>query len=88
MEKFDAKEIYEKEIKPKLNDAMDSLKKNHIPALFIVAASSKKVAVSANFEPDRTPDNIKLAFSCATNPEVVIKAMQLIMETADKIGKA
>ena len=85
-ETFDAKEVYAAEIEPKVNEVMDLLAKHHIPALFMIAADNINVQVKANLEPDRTPANIHLAISCCMNPEVVVKAMQTIVETAEKIG--
>ena len=87
-ETFDMKEVFRTEIEPKVNEVMDLLAKHHIPALFMIAADNINVQLKANLEPERTPANIQLAMAFGMNAEVAVKAMETIIKTADKIGKA
>lgn len=87
-ETFDMKEVFRTEIEPKMNEVMDLLAKHHIPALFMVAEDNINVKIKANIEPERTPANIQLAMACGLNAKAAVKAMETIIKTADKIGKA
>ena len=87
-ETFDMKEVFRTEIEPKVNEVMDLLAKHHIPALFMIAADNINVQLKANLEPEGTPANIQLAMAFGMNAEVAVKAMETIIKTADKIGKA
>ena len=85
---FDMKEVFRTEIEPKVNEVMDLLAKHHIPALFMVAEDNTNVKIKANIEPEKTPANIRMAMAYGLNAEVAVKAMETIIKTADKIGKA